>query len=163
MKEFVVEKSTEVKAVPQAIWEAMMNVEEWPKWKPFVSKARIASDYHSLSIGSRIKMSLMAGGPAAMPLTTTVSDFARPSRLAWTGGAHGLFYAEHSFNFVDLGNGSTRVTSRERFTGALLPLVLRIVTPEHLDDLHTQWVQAIKEKMEGKSEPAPDAGHGHSH
>ena len=160
MSEFVVEKSGEVKATPQAIWDAMVAVGDWPKWKPFVTKAKIASEYQSLATGSRFKMSLMAGGPAAAPITAVISDFHPPSRLAWTGGAHGLFYAEHSFAFDDLGNGSTRVTSRERFTGFLLPLMLRIVTREDLESLHTQWVMAIKEKMEGPSEPAP-AGHSH--
>lgn len=161
MGEFVVERSGEVKAGPQAIWDAMMAVSDWPKWKPFVTQARIASRHPVLSAGSRIKMSLMVGGPAAAPLTVIVSEFRPPSRLTWTGGVHGVFYAEHSFDFEDLGNGSTRVVSRERFTGWLLPVMLRIVTREDLAQLHEQWVRAIKEKLEGKSEPAPAAGHSH--
>ena len=153
MKEHIVEKSIEVKASPQAIWDAVVAVNDWPSWKPFVTKSRIASERQALDIGTHFKMSLMLGGPAAVPMTAAISDFRPPSRLAWTGGAPGVFYAEHSFDFEDLGNGVTRVVSRERFTGFLLPLILRIVTREDLESLHAQWVSAIKEKMEGKSEP----------
>jgi len=157
MKELIVEKAAEVRAPAAAIWEQMMAVKEWPSWQPFITKARIASDYENLSCGSRIRFSLMAGGPASLPLTAAVTEFDRPRRLAWTGGLHGWFYAEHSFDFEDQGGGVTRVVSRERFTGHLLPLVLLVVPPADLEELHLKWVQAIKERMEGKPEAPPAA------
>jgi hypothetical protein len=161
MAELTVEKSIEVEAPAAEVWNAMMDVKSWPQWKPFMTKASVAGGYQSVTCGTKIKMSVMIGGPASVPLKVTVVDFQKPSRLAWEGGVKGIFHAIHSFDLVDQG-GKTRVTSRETFTGALLPAVKLIVTEDDLNRLHEEWVKAIKKHVENKPEPAePAAGHGH--
>lgn len=160
MGEFLVERSVLVDAGLEAVWSAVTDVAGWPEWKPFMRKASIAGGYDSLTCGSRIKMSVMIGGPASLPLNVTVTEFRRPNLLAWEGGAKGLFHAVHGFEFVDQG-GKTLVTSREKFTGVLVPLAKLIVSGEDLENLHEQWVAAIKKRVEGKEEPAPADDHGH--
>lgn len=160
MAEFTVERSVEVEAPVEAVWDLMMDVKSWPEWKPFMTKASIAGGYDSLSNGSKIRMSVMAGGPAAAPLSATVIEFNRPHRLAWEGGVKGLVHAVHSFDFRDKG-GKTLVVSRETFSGALLWLINLMVTREDLEVLHEKWVAAIKQKLEGKPQQAGPAGHGH--
>jgi len=147
MGEIAVERSLEVAAPAPAIWEEMMKVESWPEWKPFVQKAKIASGYEALSCGSKIKMRLMIGGPAALPLSVTVTEFNRPERLAWEAGVKGLLYGEHSFSFKSMGK-TTRVTSQEVFKGPLTALLKLMITREDLERLHMQWLEAIKQRME---------------
>jgi hypothetical protein len=161
MAQLSVERKMEVKAPAAKIWEQLMDVASWPEWKPFVPKARIASGYDSLTCGAKLKMSIVFGGAASIPLSVTISEFDKPSRLAWEGGAKGLFHAVHGFELKDQG-GSTLVTSREDFSGVLLPVVNLIVTKEDLEKLHEQWLLAIKKRMEGEPEQEADASdHGH--
>jgi hypothetical protein len=161
MAELIVEKELEVEAPARDIWEAMMDVSAWPEWKPFITKASIGSGYGSLTSGARIRMSVMVGGPASVPLSARVTEFDKPSRLAWEGGVKGLFHAMHSFDFEDRG-AKTRVVSKEIFSGLLLPVVKLMVTEGDLEKLHERWLEAIKDRMEKKEEAAtePDA-HGH--
>jgi hypothetical protein len=160
MSEFRVEKSAEVNAPLDKIWEEIIKVGEWPKWKPFVTKASIAGGYEALTNGSTFKMSLKVGGPAAVPLSAKITEFDRPRSLKWGGGVKGLLTAEHGFRFEEQG-GKVKVTSWEHFSGALLGFVLLMVSKEDLEKLHEDWVAAIKARFEGKPAEA-DHGH-HSH
>ena len=145
MGQVVVEKSMEISAPAQAIWEELVKVNSWPDYKPFVKKASTVGG--PLSAGSRLKMTLLMGGPAAVPLTVTISEFVPGKRLAWTGGVKGVVSAVHSFDLEESG-GKTKVTSREEFQGALLWVMLLMVTRADLENLHQQWVLALKNRME---------------
>jgi hypothetical protein len=160
MGRFVVEKSVEVNAPAGAVWEQMVAVLRWPEWKPFIQKARIGGGYESLTNGSTLKFSILIGGPAAIPLSVKVTEFNIPSRLAWSGGVPGLFFATHSFDFQEK-QGQTVVTSREEFSGALLGLVKLMLSEEDFEKLHQEWVQAIKKRLEKGVDPAPEAEHPH--
>lgn len=162
MAEMMVEKSLEVDASPDQIWEAMMDVKSWPEWKPFMTKARFGSGYESVTCGAKIKMSLMVGGPAVVPLSVEVCEFDKPSRLAWQGGVQGLFHAVHGFELQDKG-GKTRVVSHEKFTGILVPLVKLIISSEDFENLHQEWLLAIKRRVEKKDAPEEEAAPAHSH
>ena len=146
MGEIIVEKSMEVAATPQAIWDEVVKVSTWPEWKPIIKKASI-SGYDSLSTGAKIKFTATVGGPASVPLSATITEFDKPGRLAWTGGVPGVFHAVHSFDFKDMGK-TTQVTTREVFTGILTGAVQLMVSKEDLENLHQQWLDAIKKKEE---------------
>jgi hypothetical protein len=160
MGQLVVEKSLEVEASARVIWDRMMEVSEWPSWKPFIKKAGVAGGYKTISNGSKITFSALVGGPVAIPLSAKVTEFSAPSRLAWEGGIPGVFHAVHSFDFKEVG-GKTVVTSREVFSGFLLGAVSLMVSEDDLLKLHEQWVQAIKKKVEDKpgAEPEPEPAH----
>ncbi len=152
-------RSIEVAAPIDEIWKVIMDVKGWPDWKPFIPKAKIAGGYDTLSNGSKIKMSLVAVGQAPAPLSVTICDFNRPNSLAWEGGVKGLVHAVHAFEFKDLGDDKTLVTSKEEFNGALVGLVKLFLSEEELLALHDKWVLAIKNKMECPDGPEDADGH----
>ena len=159
MPQYEVEKSIEVEAPPDKVWEELIDVKKWPEWKSFVPKTRVCEGYECVTTGAKIKMSLEVGGPASVPLSVRITEFKRPGLLAWEGGLKGVFHAVHSFELKDL-SGKTRLTSKEVFTGALLPLVRLIVTEQDLEELHEKWVKAVKKRVEGGEEgPEPVAAH----
>ncbi len=162
MSEYYVEKSLDIDAPVERVWDLLIDVDSWSEWKPFIKKAAVAGGYKYLSNGSKLKMSLIAAGQAPVPLRVTVSEFQKPNSLAWEGGVKGLVHAVHGFELKEVA-GKTRITSRERFQGALVGFVLRIVTPEDMEAMHEKWVQAFKDKLEGKSEEPEEDAHGHSH
>ena len=153
-------RSIEVNASIDEIWKEIIDVKSWPDWKPFVTKAKIAGGYETLSNGSKIKMSLIIVGQAPVPLSVTVCDFNRPTSLAWYGGVKGLVYAVHAFDFKDMGENKTLVTSKEEFNGALVGLLKLFVSEDEIAATHQRWVLAIKNKMEGARKPEKSDGHG---
>ena len=84
---------------------------------------------------------------ASVPLAATVTEFDKPGRLVWGGGVPGIFSAEHSFDFKDMGK-TTMVTTREVFSGILTGPLQLMVSKEDLENMHQQWLDAIKKKME---------------
>ncbi len=148
MGEIIVEKSMEVKAGPEAIWDEIVKVDTWPEWKPFIKKAGISGS-DSLANGTKFKMTISAGGPLPVPLAATIKEFNKPGRLAWGGGVPGIFHAIHSFDFKDMGQ-TTMVTTREEFKGISTGLLLLVVGREDLEKLHQQWLDAIKKRVEQK-------------
>ncbi|MFO8057064.1 MAG: SRPBCC domain-containing protein [bacterium] len=148
MGEFVVEKSVDVEAPVREVWKEMIAVQEWPSWKPFMQKASIGGGYETLTNGSVIWMLLKMAGPVGTPLRVRVNRFEMPRRLGWEGGINNLVRAEHTFTFEEKG-GKTRITSREDFQGYLLWFFFLFVTREDLENLHQNWLAAIKARVEG--------------
>jgi len=160
MAEFTVSASEVIDAKPAEVWEKLMDVKSWPEWKPFIKYTKIKSGYENMSCGTVLKMGIRPSGVASVPVTVTVSEFNRPARLAWEGGVKGLVHACHSFDLEDKG-GKTKITSSETFAGALVPVVKLLVTLEDFEKLHQDWVKAVKERLEGKSEEPAEEDHGH--
>lgn len=152
MGEFTVEKSIEVQAPAGAIWEELIKVKEWPKWKPFIKKTSLGSGAEKLSLGAKMKMNLALAGKPAAPLSVTISAFEANRYLAWSGGVKGLLSAVHSFKLEEQGP-ATKVITREEFKGVLLGLVSFVVKPADLEKLHEQWLLAIKQRMESRTSP----------
>ncbi len=135
--------SIEVDATPQQIWEWMADVNEWPQWKPFI----ISSSYikgENLEVGSKIKFKPNSG-PKPMDLKAVITESEKPSHIAWEGKMPGL-KAHHSFDFEDLGNGKTKVITRETFSGMAVFLFRKIMPQAQLEKLHQDWLDAFKAK-----------------
>jgi hypothetical protein len=144
MAEYKLSRSLEINAPAAVIWDALADVKSWPSWKPFIRSVRFAGD--AIEVGSRFTMNIKVKGPA-VPITVTVIELDRGRKMAWTGGLRGLSMSVHGFVFEESG-GKTRVTSYEHFTGALVSLMLLIVTPRDLAELHDKWLDAIKHRVE---------------
>lgn len=158
MGEFTVEKSIEFEASLNQLWDDLLKVKEWPKWKPFIQAASIKGGYEAITNGSKFTMNVKIGGPAALPLTCTVNAFDRPKKLGWEGGVKGLFHADHSFEFEEVGT-KVRVTTRETFSGILTGLVGLMVPRSDLEKLHEDWLAAIKRHATGETEAPAEPVH----
>jgi len=140
-----VERSVEIAAPPAAVWDRITAVRTWPEWKPFIARTVMKED--RLSLGSRFKMHIRVKGPFAAPVSVRVCEWQPPRRLAWTGGIPGVTMSVHSF-ILEETNGRTRLTSLEEFTGALVWLMLKLVSPADLESLHDRWLAAIRQRVE---------------
>ena len=140
-----VARSAEIAAPAQAVWDRIVAVESWPEWKPFISRTVMSGP--DLSLGSRFKMHIRVKGSFAAPVSVRVCEWQPPCRIAWTGGIPGITVSVHRF-ILEEKNGRTRLTSQEEFFGALVWLMLRLVTPADLESLHDRWLSAIKQRVE---------------
>jgi len=147
MAELRMERSIEVEATPEQIWEFMVDIGSWSEWKPFLISAAPVSG-SPLTLGSKLKFKPRMG-PLPITLKVEIIESNPPHRFAWTGGGPGL-KAVHSFDFKDAGAGKTQVISWEEFKGIGVNLLKLFVSEEDLGILHDDWVRAIKEKAEKK-------------
>lgn len=144
MGRYRVEKSMEINAPAEKIWDQLIDLHKWPEWKSFIKDTWSKDD--ALSMGTRFKMKIAVKG-LAPTLSATICDFNPPKSLVWAGGAKGIMSAEHGFT-LDEKDGKTVVTSWEEFSGVLVGLILLVLGKKTLDKLHENWVNAIKERVE---------------
>lgn len=140
-----VARTADIAAPARAVWDQILAVRTWPEWKPFISRTVLRGP--DLSLGSRFRMHIRVKGPFAVPVSVRVCNWVPPRRIAWTGGIPGVTMSVHSF-LLEEKNGQTRLTSLEEFTGALVWLMLRLVTPADLESLHDRWLAAIRQRVE---------------
>jgi hypothetical protein len=107
----------EIDADPEAVWRELADTGSYPGWNPFVRRLD-----GELREGARLTVEIAPPGGRAMTFKPTVLA-ARPGReLRWRGRflMPGLFDGEHSFEIEPLGDGRSRFTQAERFSGLLV-------------------------------------------
>jgi hypothetical protein len=139
-----IERSLEVKAPPQQVWDAIADMASWPEWKPFIKGVKFSGT--ALGLGSEFTMKIAVKGPA-VPIKVKVCAWDPPRLMAWTGGLPPLVLSVHSFLLEDRGP-ETLLVSREEFSGFLVWLMKLFVTEQDLGNLHEQWLQSIKARVE---------------
>jgi hypothetical protein len=76
-----------------------------------------------------------------------VTELSPTRRMTWSGGMPlGLFKGVRTFTLAPEGNGTTRFTMREEYTGPLLPLIWRSM-PD-LGPSFRQFANGLKERAE---------------
>lgn len=110
-----------IAAAAQRVWATLLDFARYPEWNPFVR--RIEGDARA---GARLAVTVQPDGGRAMSFRPRV-PVADPAReLRWRGRwlVPGLFDGEHHFLLTATPSGGTLLTHGERFSGALVPLLL---------------------------------------
>jgi hypothetical protein len=132
--------SAVIEASPDAIWAILTDASGYPTWDSGVEKVegRIAP-------GEKIKVVSKANPGRAFPVKVTA--FTPGQAMTWTGGMPlGLFKGVRTFTLAPQGNGTTRFTMREEYTGPLLPMIWRSM-PD-LGPSFTQFASGLKQRAE---------------
>jgi uncharacterized protein YndB with AHSA1/START domain len=103
----IVEKSVEIAAPPDAVWEVLVDVDAWPEWNPDVKSASLDGAFAN---GSRFTWK---SGPST--ITSTIERADRPEVAGWTGTTLGA-RAIHVWR-LEPTDGGTRVSTRESMSG----------------------------------------------
>jgi hypothetical protein len=107
----------EIEASPDAVWRELADTASYGDWNPFVRRLD-----GELVAGSRIEVEITPPDGRAMTFKPKVLA-AEPGReLRWLGHllVRGVFDGEHSFVIEPLGEGRSRLTQAERFSGLLV-------------------------------------------
>ena len=107
----------DIDATPEAIWHELADTGSYPDWNPFVRRLE-----GELEENARLEVEIEPPGGRRMKFRPTVLA-ARPGReLRWLGRLvlPGLFDGEHSFEIEQAGDGRSRLTQAERFSGLLV-------------------------------------------
>jgi uncharacterized protein YndB with AHSA1/START domain len=103
----VVEKTVEIGAPPEIVWDVLTDVEHWPDWNSGVKSATLDGAF---AAGSRFRWK---SGPSR--IRSTVEAAERPRLAGWSGKALGA-RAVHVWQLEPTAGG-TRVTTEESMSG----------------------------------------------
>jgi hypothetical protein len=134
------EAFADVHADPDRIWTILTDGPGYGAWDSGVDRVegRIAQ-------GETIKVHAKISPGRAFPVKVT--EFAPANRMVWVGGMPlGLFKGVRNFTLSPKGEGVTRVTVREEYTGALLGMMWKSM-PDLGPSFET-FVQGLKKKAE---------------
>jgi len=132
--------SSTIEASPDAVWSILTDAPGYPAWDSGIRRVegRIAP-------GERIKVISEVNPGRAFPVKVT--EFTPGHKMTWTGGMPlGLFRGVRTFTLSPQGDGATRFTMREEYSGPLLPLIGRSI-PD-LGPSFQQFATGLKRRAE---------------
>jgi hypothetical protein len=134
----------DIDAAPSVVWSVLTATAEYPSWNPFILRLE-----GQLREGERLGVRIQPSGGRAMNFKPTALAVRPDRELRWLGHllVPGLFDGEHRFLLEEAGEGRTRFTQAERFTGLLVPLFRG--TLEKTEAGFEQMNEALKRKAEG--------------
>ena len=138
MKTFSVSRT--IDAPPATVWEILTDGKRYPEWDPGVERVegRIAS-------GESIRVFTKLSPGRAFPVRVT--EFLPAQRMTWTGGMPcGLFRGVRTFVLTPRADGGTEFSTREEFSGPLLPIIGRTI-PD-LTPSFEQFASGLKARAE---------------
>ena len=117
---------TDIDAPAEHVWQLLTDFAAFPAWNPFIR----AVGGEPVS-GARLRVRIEPPGARGITLRPRVLVGAPPRELRWLGRLllPGLFDGEHAFIVEPLGPLRVRFVQSERFTGALVPVLMCLVLP----------------------------------
>ncbi len=129
-----------IDAGPDAVWAVLTDTSGWQRWDSGVR--RVEGD---LALGETVKVVTAASPDRAFPVKVTELEPGR--RMVFTGGMSlGLFKGVRTYTLTPDGNGGTRFSMREEYTGPLLPLIWR--TMPDLRPSFQRFATGLKQRVE---------------
>ena len=136
---YVITTGVDIDAGTDAVWSVLSDFTHYGEWSNF---SRVEG---TARVGSRLTVRMP--GFSFRPTLTVVE----PGReLQWVGTlvSRRLFHGSHSFTLVPNPDGTTHLTNREEFSGALVALTGRFVKGDG-DNGYTAFNAGLKRQVEG--------------
>jgi hypothetical protein len=132
------EASSVIDAKPETIWEVLTDGAGWSTWDSGVIRVEGA-----IEPGQKIKVVSSVNPGRAFPVRVTA--FSPGECMTFTGGTP-LFRGVRRYTLAPQGDGTTKFTMREEYTGPLVPLIWRSI-PD-LAPSFTQFANGLKQRAE---------------
>ena len=134
--------SIDIKAPPERVWAAFVDVESWPRWTPTVSSVRLL-DPGPLAIGSRAEIR-QPRLPVAIWQVTVLDESA--GLFAWVSRRRGIAVtAVHCVEPLPAGAHATLSLSFTGLFGSFIARLMRNLTSEYV----VTEAQGLKAFLEG--------------
>ncbi len=137
--------STEItiNAPREKVWAILTDFNNYYSWNPFI----VQSSGQAV-VGSRL-INTMMNGKGTMVFKPVVLTVKQNEYFDWLGSLFikGLFDGHHYFKLEDLGNGQTRLTQGENFSGILAGLLLISIGKQTRKGFE-KMNEALKERAE---------------
>ena len=134
------EATAAIGATPEDIWAILTDASSYPNWDSGVVRVE-----GSIAPGEKIKVVSKVNPNRAFPVKVT--EFNPGRSMTWSGGMPlGLFKGVRRFTLTPEGDGTTRFSMREEYTGLFLPLIWRSM-PD-LSPSFDQFASGLKARAE---------------
>ena len=137
--------STEItiNAPREKVWAILTDFNNYYSWNPFI----VQSSGQAV-VGTRL-VNTMMNGKGTMVFKPVVLTVKQNEYFDWLGSLFikGLFDGHHYFKLEDLGNGQTRLTQGENFSGILAGLLLISIGKQTRKGFE-KMNEALKERAE---------------
>ncbi|MDA1189342.1 MAG: SRPBCC domain-containing protein [Chloroflexi bacterium] len=134
------EASADIKANPETVWKVLTDGQGFTEWDSGITKFE-----GRITIGETIKLFTEVSPGRAFPVK--VAELVPNERMKWTGGMPlGLFKGQRTFTLSAASEGVTKLTTREEFSGVMLPLMWNMM-PD-LQPSFDKFVKGVKTKAE---------------
>jgi hypothetical protein len=132
----------DIDATPEAVWEVLTDFEAYGQWSNFSAAEGTAR------VGTRLTMRM-----PGMSFRPTVTVATPGQELRWVGTlfVKQLFRGQHSFILSPNHDGTTRLTNREEFSGALVTLTLPLLRTRR-NDGYAAFNKGLKQRVEGRTD-----------
>jgi hypothetical protein len=132
--------TADIRATPDAIWAILTDAANLSNWDSGVEKVE-----GKIAPGETIKVFVKVNPGRAFPVK--VIEFVPGQKMVWSGGMPlGLFKGVRTYTLSPQGEGTTRFTMREEYTGPLLPMIWRSI-PD-LGPSFQQFASGLKSRAE---------------
>jgi hypothetical protein len=131
-----------INASPDAVWAILIDAPAYTAWDSGVERVE-----GQIAPGEKIKVFSKVNPGRAFPVTVT--EFSPGQKMVWSGGMPlGVFKGIRTFTLSPQGNGLTRFTMREEYSGPLAPMIGRSI-PD-LGPSFEQFANGLKDRSESK-------------
>jgi len=130
----------DIAASPQAVWDVLSDIANWPRWNPDVKSMSMQGD---LAKGSVFRW---RAGPGT--ITSTIQHVEAPRVIAWTGTTLGI-KAKHVYRLEPRGE-MTLVHTEESYEG-LVARLLRGSLQKTLEKGLSDGLRYLKTETERRS------------
>ena len=134
----------EINASPEDVWAVLTDFSKFPEWNPFMRRAS-----GEVKQGERIEVYLQPPDGTGMAFKPTLTRVEANRELRWLGHTlvSGVFDGEHIFIIEPLEDDRVRFVQREKFTGMLASLMLRMIGENTL-----RGFEAMNKALKARSE-----------
>ena len=108
-----------IRASAPTIWHILTDAESYPRWNSTI--ARIDGEIRE---GTRLRLHVPG---TERTFTPRVSGVTPNQCMTWTGGVAAIFTGVRTFVLRSRSDGTTDFFMDERFSGAMLPLIARVL------------------------------------
>lgn len=132
----------EIATQPQTVWRLLTNASTYKEWN-----SAVISIKGEIAEGNRIALVSIINPEREFKLN--VSDVRAPNHMVWSDGMPlGLFKGERTFEVDDKGDGTSRFTMTERYSGLMAPLITKSIPDQ--TEAFEQFADGLKAAAESK-------------
>ena len=139
-----IETEITINASVAAVWDILMNFNNYPNWNPFIQSIK-----GEAKVGSRLENTICLKPNQAQVFKPIIQVVNAQQEFRWLGSLwlKGLFDGEHYFKLEKLPNNQTRLIHGERFSGILSGLIMAMIRTDTQRGFE-KMNQALKKEVE---------------
>ena len=132
-----------INAPAEAVWNVLVDFENWENWNPFIIKAKGKAE-----VGEKLE-NVFRNGDKDMVIKPKLLKVDQNEELVWIGRLimPGIFDGRHGFRIEEIGPNQVRFVNYENFKGILSGMIMKKIGEDTKANFN-KMNQALKAEVE---------------